>query len=105
MKVKIIAGTSYKLSENDNNYRLVFNSQDQISVALPVSLSIGFSVTIIQVGIGNVTINPLTGVMLRNYLGAPFRTYTQYARVVLEAVGPDQFVLSGDVPTKDITSS
>ena len=95
--VLTISATSYKFSAQHNNFTLVFTSGSAIAFLIPVELVGGIKAKIIRVGAGLITFSTEDGVSLHN-LGSQTTSGNQYAVLYLEAIGTDNYVLSGDVP-------
>ncbi len=107
-RITEILVTSYTLSDQDNRNTLVFNNSGAITVTIPLSLQIGWTVNIIQQGAGAITLSPITGVTLNN-LNSATGISGQYAAGVLTAVRQNVFDLSiitttsaATIPTADI---
>ncbi len=87
-------GTTYTLVAGDNGKVVTLSNASAITVTLPASLAVGYSVTLIQKGAGQVTISPASTTM-RHPLSHT-RTSAQYAAVNLFSHVSNDFVLTGD---------
>lgn len=68
-EVNVISGTTYTLQPTDNNKILRFTNIAGCVVGLPPDMAVGFAVTWIQRGIGQITFQPVTGAHLDNREG------------------------------------
>jgi hypothetical protein len=90
-----VSATSYTLSADDFGQVRAFTSASPVTVTVPKNLGIQFQCVLVQLGAGQVTVSPASGVTVSNRLSQS-KTAGQYAAISLLAVGVDQFVLCGD---------
>ena len=89
--------TSYTLSSGDSGKSLNFTSSSAVTITVPIGLSSGFTVTITQLGSGQITISPSVGVTVNNRQAPPHtKTAGQYAVVTLLGYGANTYVFAGD---------
>lgn len=91
-----VSGVTYVLSENDKNKVGRFTSGSGVTVTVPSGLSSNFNCMIIQVGSGQVTVAPASGVTRRAALSA-VKTAYQYAAANVFYIGSNEFLLGGEV--------
>lgn len=96
-RVTTVLVTSYTLSDADNRNTLCFDNAGAITVTIPLSLQIGWSIRIVQQGAGTVTLTGQSGVTINN-LFSQVTTAGQWAVLDLVAVAQDNYVLGGDSP-------
>lgn len=101
--IRQIHQTSYTLQEADNGERLAFTSALTVVVFAPPSLSLGWSVDLIQMGAGTVEVTTQAGIAISNRFNQT-RSFGRYSKMTLEVVSSGQFLLTGDVATSDITT-
>lgn len=90
------ASTSYPLVAGDTGRIKTFTSNSPITVTVP-SLSVGFNVTIIQLGTGQITLTA-SGTTINNR-SSHTKTAGQYAVVTLACYATNTFALGGDTGT------
>lgn len=88
-------GTSYTIQESDNGKLVTLNNASGIAVTVPSGLGVGFNVTLLQLGAGQVTVGAGSGVTIANRYGHT-KTSGNKAVASLIAYAADTFVLSGD---------
>jgi hypothetical protein len=88
-------GTAYTLTAGDNGKIVTLNNAAAITLTVPAGLGAGFSVLLIQLGAGKVTVTAsgVTIVQRQSFL----KTAGQYAVASVLAYAANVFVLSGDV--------
>lgn len=87
-------GTSYTLQASDNGKIIECENASAITVTVPTSLGGGFNCVVIQLGAGQVTLNP-SSTTLRNKNG--LKTSGQYAALtILPTNTANTFLVSGD---------
>ncbi|WP_378188212.1 hypothetical protein ACE939_07105 [Aquimarina sp. W85] len=87
---------NYTLKPIDNRNILTFNSQNDIVLTVPAGLSVGFNISIYQIGNGKVTITGAGGVTIKNRLSR-FRTAGLDAGVGIVCTAPNIFHVTGDL--------
>jgi hypothetical protein len=88
-------GTTYTLAASDNGRVVTLNNAAAVTVTVPASLGAGFSCTLIQLGVGQVTVTPGATVTI-NAPGGVNKTAVRYSAITLLAVAANSFILSGD---------
>jgi hypothetical protein len=88
-------GTTYTLLASDNGKVLTFNNASAITLTVPASLPVGFNVSVVQKGAGQVTF-VASGVTIINRQ-AFTKTAGQYAVASLMALSANFFVSGGDL--------
>lgn len=88
-------GTTYTLVAGDNGRVVTLNNAAAITVTVPASLGAGFSCSLIQIGVGQVTVSAGAGVTI-NAPGGVSKTAVRYSAVTLLAIAADSLILSGD---------
>jgi hypothetical protein len=88
-------GTTYTLAASDNGRVVTLNNAAAVTVTVPASLGAGFSCSLIQIGVGQVTVTPAATVTI-NAPGAVNKTAARYSAVTLLAIAANGFILSGD---------
>ncbi len=91
-----VSGSTYSLSAVDKNKIGRFTSGSSVTLTIPSGLPSDFRCMILQMGAGQVTILPGSGVARRSKLSST-RTAYQYAVATLLCVGAEEYLLSGDV--------
>ena len=87
--------TSWTFIEGVCGSVLVCNSATDITLTLPTGLSSGFNVTVLQAGVGKITIAAASGVTLAARNG--LRTAGQYAVIgVFAAIVSETYIVTGD---------
>ncbi len=94
---------AYTLTAVDSGYVMRVDSASAVAITLPNSLPVGFELTVIQMGSGQVQFVPATGATLNNR-NSFTRTAGQYARVTLNVQENSsgvlaKFILAGDATT------
>jgi len=91
--------SSYTLLLSDDGKIINMNVGSANNLTVPVNSSvpfpIGTSVTVVQYGSGETTINPTVGVTVRTS-GSRYKLFEQYSTVVLTKIGVDEWILNGD---------
>ncbi len=87
---------SYTLVETDNYSVITFNSTTDVTLTVPTGLSVGFNVSVYQVGSGSVTITGTGGVTLKNRL-LRFKTAGLDAGAGIVCTSTDIFHITGDL--------
>jgi len=88
-------GTSYTLLVSDNNKIITFNNAGAITLTVPTGLGVGFSVLILQLGVGEVTFTT-SGTTINNRQGFT-KTADQFAAATLVSYATNTFISSGDM--------
>lgn len=88
------SGTSRTLSNSDNGTILHFTASSAITITVPTALDVGFTVTIIQAGTGQITFSA-SSTTINNRQGH-IKTAGQWAIVSLVQRTTNNFVLAGD---------
>lgn len=88
------SGTSRTLSSSDNGTVLHFTSSSAITINVPTGLDVGFTVTIIQAGTGQITFSASSTTI--NNRQSHTKTAGQWAIVSLIQRTTNNFVLAGD---------
>ena len=91
-----VSGVTYALSQNDKNKVGRFTNASGITVTVPSGLSTDFNCALLQLGAGQVTVSPASGVTRRAALSATKTAY-QYAAASIFYIGNDEFLLGGEV--------
>src|ERR1044071_3500054 len=99
-KLNVRTATTYTLVAGDSGKIIDHANAGAITVTLPNSLSVGFSVTYVQTGAGQITFTPAAGASRRNR-SAHTKTAGQWAMVTLfvrtNSTGTNaEWVLGGD---------
>lgn len=88
------SGTSRTLSSSDNGTVLHFTGSSAITITVPTGLDVGFTVTIIQAGTGQITFSASSTTI--NNRQSHTKTAGQWAIVSLIQRTTNNFVLAGD---------
>ena len=88
----------YTLDNDDNGKIVVFTNATAITLTIPAELTERFTCSLIQYGLGQVTVTPGAGTTLR-LRGNTNKTGGQYAVVSLISVVKDEYILAGDTTT------
>jgi hypothetical protein len=91
-----VSGTTYSLSANDDTRILKFTNASGITVTIASGLSSTFSCMAVQLGTGQITFTPASGVTRNAPLSATKTAY-QYGTATLLALSANNFLLTGDV--------
>lgn len=92
------SGTSRVLSSNDNGIVLLCTSGSDVTLTVGTSIgNTGFSLTVIQNGLGKVIFSPSSTTV--NNRQSHTKTAGQYAIVSLICVSTNTFILAGDTGT------
>lgn len=83
-------GTSYTLQESDNGKIVILNNAAAIAVTLPDGLSVGWQVTVVQVGAGVPTVTPATDTV--NAAGTGVSPSAQWAALYLTKFAATEYV-------------
>lgn len=83
------------LTDDDAGCILAVDASSPVTLTLPAGLASGFSVAIVQVGVGQVSILTSGGAALRQP-DAYSKTRTQYSAIVIACIATDEYVLTGD---------
>ncbi len=89
-------GTTYTLQASDNGKIVTLNNALAINLTIPSGLGSGFSVLLIQLGAGQVTVAAGGGVTMNSIAGAN-KISAQYGSATLVAGASDVFVLLGNI--------
>jgi len=65
--VKALTGTTYTFLSADNGTVLTHSNASPSTLTIPTGLPVGYSVTVIQIGAGQVTFSPASGVTMNSY--------------------------------------
>ena len=87
--INSLTSTSYTLQTSDNGKVITLNNANAITVGVPSGLGTGFSVSLIQLGAGQVTLSAGAGVTLNSYLG--------YTKLAGQHAGATLFAYSANV--------
>lgn len=87
---------SYTLSTLDSGKMLIFDSSNTIIVTVPIGLPLGFTISILQKGIGQIEFSAASGVTLNNRNGY-YSTVDKFAVASLICYASDTLVLTGDL--------
>lgn len=87
---------SYTLLDQDNGKILTFNSSNPIMLTIPTGLPVGFHVSILQTGIGQIEFIASNGVLLNN-LNNVFSTVDTYSMASIMSYANNALLLSGDL--------
>jgi|GEM_PF-4403704 len=86
----------YTLTAADNYSALTFDSTTDVTLTIPTGLSIGYNVSIYQIGAGQVTISAGAGATIKNRLSR-FKTAGLDAGVGIISTATDIFHVTGDL--------
>lgn len=92
--VRTVSGTTDTLLAADNGCVVAFNSSSAVTVTVPSGLGANFACRILQLGTGQVSIAPGSGVTLNSY-SAQRRLLGQFTSADLWAYADDTFILEG----------
>lgn len=92
---KNVSATTYMLLSADNGSRISFTSASAVTVTAPPGLPAKFEVTIEQLGAGQITISPGSGVTINNF-SAQTKTAGQYAVASLLGSTADTYNWAGN---------
>lgn len=87
---------SYTLVNDDNGSILTFNSNSDMTLTVPSGLSIGYHISIYQIGTGKVTIVGSGGVAIKNRLSR-FKTAGKDSGVGIICTATNTFHATGDL--------
>lgn len=87
---------SYTLSALDNGKILTFDATNTITLSVPNGLPIGFNVTLIQKGVGQIVFTALNGVELNNR-GGFYTTVEKFSVASIICYASNFLVLTGDL--------
>jgi hypothetical protein len=90
-------GTTYTLAASDNGKVITMNNASSITVTVPSGLGAGYSVTVIQLGAGQVTFSA-SGTTINSF-GSYTKTAGQHASASLVAYVANTFNLAGALGT------
>lgn len=96
-RIVTIYTATYTLRDSDNGNTLCFASAGAVAVLIPLSLQIGWNVTVIQQGAGVVTFTGASGVTINNLFGQ-VATAGQWSVITLRSVSQDNYVIGGESP-------
>ena len=88
------SGTSKTLGASDNGAVLMFTSNSAITITVPTGLNVGFSVSVIQAGTGQITFSASSTTI--NNRQSHTKTAGQWAVASLIQRTTNNFVLAGD---------
>lgn len=91
-------GTSYTLTAADHRAVVLCANAAAITVTVPTGLPRGFECTVLQGGVGQVTIAEAAGIAIFNRQ-SQVKTAGRWARVTLSPLGANVYVLAGDTGT------
>jgi hypothetical protein len=93
------AATSYTLALTDDSKIIEINSATAVNLTVPLNSSVAFpvgtSITVLQTGAGQITVVPVSGVIVNSTPGLKIRT--QWAAATLLKRATDTWVLMGDL--------
>jgi hypothetical protein len=92
------SASTYTLNNNDNGKIVVFTSASAVTLTIPAGLTPRFTCSIVQYGVGQVTVAAGAGVTLR-LRGSTNKTGGQYAIASLISVVTNEYILAGDTST------
>jgi hypothetical protein len=91
--------TSYTLAITDDSKIIEINSATAVNLTVPLNSSVAFpvgtSITILQTGAGQITVVPVSGVIINSTPGLKIRT--QWAAATLLKRAENTWVLLGDL--------
>ncbi|TMM56138.1 hypothetical protein FEE95_16045 [Maribacter algarum] len=87
---------NYQITAIDAGKVFVFDSATDVSLTIPSGLSVGYNISVYQIGDGQVTIRGGSGVTIENRLSR-FKTAGKNAGVGLICTASDTFHLTGDL--------
>ena len=87
---------SYTLTAEDNGKILTFDATNTITLTVPLGLPIGFNVTLIQKGVGQIVFTAASGVELNNR-GGFYSTVEKFSVASIISYASNVLVLSGDL--------
>ncbi|MFS4494797.1 hypothetical protein [Maribacter sp. 2308TA10-17] len=87
---------NYQITALDAGKVFVFNSAADVSLTIPSGLSVGFNISVYQIGDGQVTVIGGAGVTIKNRLSR-FKTAGKDAGMGLICTATDVFHLTGDL--------
>jgi len=90
-------GTAYTLAASDNGKVITMNNANAITVTVPTGLGAGYSVTVIQLGAGQITFSA-SGTTINSF-GSYTKTAGQHASASLVAYVANTFNLAGALGT------
>ena len=90
------SGTTHTLQQGNRSKIGKFTNASGITITIPSGLSEDYDVMIVQMGTGQITFSPASGVTMRSPLSANKTTY-QYAVANVLAIGPNEVLLTGEV--------
>jgi len=88
--------SSYQLASTDNGAIITVNNASATNVTIPTGLPIGFTVGVMQLGAGRVTIVAGNGVTL-NTAAAGKTTRTAYSTASILSISTNTYVVFGDI--------
>lgn len=89
-------GTTYTFLSSDNGKVVTFNNASGITAAIPTGLPVGFSVTVIQLGAGQVGFSADAGVTLNSYTSLR-KIAGQHGSVSLVSYSSNVYNLAGNL--------
>ena len=89
-------GTTYTFLDSDNGKVVTFNNASGITAAIPTGLPVGFSVTVIQLGAGQVGFSADAGVTLNSYTSLR-KIAGQHGSVSLVSYSSNVYNLAGNL--------
>lgn len=93
-------GTTYTFVLTDDGKLVTCDNASAITVTVPLNASVAFGIgtqiNIMQLGAGQVTISPTSGVTIRSS-GSKLKTYGQYAVATLVKIATDTWVAVGNL--------
>lgn len=93
-------GTSYTLIASDAGKLVYMNNAAAITLTIPddtVDIDVGVYIDVIQIGAGQITVTPDTGVTLLLPSGLLAKTRVQYSRLGLQKVTANTWSIFGDM--------
>jgi hypothetical protein len=94
LRVRVVAGTSHTLEDVDNGATLVFTSDSDITLTVPIELDDNFQCVVVQAGDGDIIPTAAATVSVTNYEDHT-KTAGQGSVAALIATDVNTFVFSG----------
>jgi hypothetical protein len=94
--IRALTGTTYSFLATDNGKILTMNNASGITAAIPTGLPVGFSVTVIQLGAGQVGFSADAGVTLNSYTSLR-KIAGQHGSASLVSYSSNVFNLAGNL--------
>ena len=90
-----LAAATLTLDATYNGKIILANFATAITITVPANLTAGFNVSVIQQGVGQVTISPATTVTLNSF-NNQYKTGGQYAALSILGLGSSSFIMYGN---------